>query len=276
MNICHAFQDLAASTMDDLDYSFDRDLKLSEETITEKLLLELDRKLSDEGLHMKSWSKKAEGVGTAATCSLPTGADYDIWFRGVSGKGIGVRIQAKRQFLSGRYDSLDGSDQQIRDLRNNCGSMIPIYLFYNSRKFHFKPEATCLHEAEVGVWGCAFAPVDGIAARARPSPKEIQGMRPWHELVSSCKLGDSRRVSSRVFNLPHAVGRCLRTSYGAIDKRSDWSETAPSLDFMPRNDEPEWVRLLERSGDRPSAINNFLAGTDLKGVALIEQTRMGE
>jgi hypothetical protein len=275
MRFCQTFQELANWVMDRMDHALSRNLAFSEETITETLLLELDARLSHEGLRVKSWTKKEEGTGTIATGGLPTGADYDVWFRDAWGNGNGVRIQAKRMFPSGLYNSLDGGGQQIKDLRNNCGYMIPIYLFYNRRNGRFDQRKTCLGPAEIRVWGCAFAPVDGIPASKQPSPLKIAGMRPWHELVSTCRSVSGHREERAIFSLTHTVASSLSEVYNKIESRPDRFRDAPKLDFEPRREEPDWVRFLELSRDRPGEINEYLAGTDLKGVALIEQKRIG-
>ncbi|SOB95220.1 hypothetical protein [Rhodobacter maris] len=281
MIVCRTFQELAFWVMDRMDHALRRNLAFSEETITETLLLKLDERLSHFGLRVKSWTKKEEGVGTKATGGRPTGADYDIWFRDIEGDGIGVRIQAKRMFPSGLYNSLDGNGQQIMDLRNNCGSMIPIYLFYNRNNGRFTPIPTCIASAEFRVWGCAFAPVDGIPAINSPSPIQIVGMRPWHELVSNCDLGHGEQGPGRDFSLTQSVAGNLRRAYDSIagakydsfSPRFDRFLDAPKLSFEPSRREPDWVKALELSRDRPGLINDYLAGTDLEGVALIEQKR---
>lgn len=265
--------------MDRLDHSTSRNLAFSEETITESLLLKLDTQLSDAGLRVKSWTKKEEGVGTRTTGGRPTGADYDIWFRDTRGLGIGVRIQAKRMFPSGLYNSLDGNGQQIKDLRNNCGTMIPLYIFYNRRNGRFVRMGTCSFNQEFRVWGCTFAPVEGIPAIAHPSPIHIQGMRPWHELVSDCHLSSTSNIphiGDRPYSLTKCVSSSLIAAYESIERIHSRFSDAPAINFEPSREEPEWVRALELSRDRSSEINEYLAGTDLKGVALIEQKRTGD
>ena len=115
-------------------------VSFNEETITESILLKLAEKLNGESLLIRSYTKIEEGKGTPKTGNTPTGADWSFWFEGNDGRGKELRIQAKRLFDSGIYESMHTktgrnkkSKSQIDKLIESSRDVgaIPLYVFYN-------------------------------------------------------------------------------------------------------------------------------------------------
>lgn len=130
--LCHSLREQAAWVANELSEVYRLRMPLSEETITESILLALAKRHVGNGLTIRAYTKPEEGTGTLATNNLPTGADWSFWFADGRNHGIELRIQAKRLFPSGKYESLDGTGTQIQNLYKNQGSAIPLYVFYNN------------------------------------------------------------------------------------------------------------------------------------------------
>lgn len=266
--LCWSFRDLARWTMKKVGSSWGHGISFGEETITESLLLQLAEWYAPHELRIKTWTKPEEGTGTRATGGLPTGADWDFWIADGTGQGIHLRSQAKRQFSSGHYESLDGAGQQIQDLRNNCSTAIPLYVFYNG-PWHGWSKAPCSRYcgprfSARNVWGCAIAPVSGIPTIVRPHPDQISSMRPWHCLVCPCPLGTGSG------SLPQRIASVLRALYeeaGGGDRLRDASPLSFELSITP----PPWVPLLQGAIQDSSAIEQYLDKNGLRGVALVRQ-----
>lgn len=128
-DLCQSFRKVSGWTAAKLRLAISHGLAFNEETITESILLELAKLHNPRDLLIRSWTKTEEGTGTKATGGKPTGADWDFWFSDVAGNGVHLRVQAKRQFKSGKYDSLDGTGKQITDLWSNRGGAIRQALF---------------------------------------------------------------------------------------------------------------------------------------------------
>ncbi len=240
----------------------------NEETVTENLLLKIAQRHRWQGLEVRSWTKIEEGKGTSKTYGKATGADWDFWISDWAGRGVQVRVQAKRQFSSGKYDSLNGGSKQFSDLWNNRGSAIPIYLFYNWHATFGNRSRICA-PSDQAHWGCSFAPHPAIPKIKAPSPADIKVMRPWHCLF--CQCGSS---SSKISTLPDYVGRALKSAY--MDRRVDASEGALALNFEhfePKRSPPDWMPLTERGSEGVERLQAYLKKHQLRGVASVKQTQ---
>ena len=282
-SLCESFRDLARWTANKLNAAASLGVSFNEETVTESLLLKLAQSQNSQKFKIRSWSKFDEGVGTAATGGLPTGADWDFFFADWTGVGITVRIQAKRLYPNGRYESLDGGGQQIRDLRNNCGYALPIYVFYNDPQSHWptgswscQPNCTPRFWG-LSAWGCSFAPVSGIPPMKKPRPSDIQSMEPWHCLVCPCPIKAATSAT-----LPHRVAGALKIAYGLLSDSDDTRFLdAPDLTFEPNQIWPHWARRLQESAETfpqdastessGRLLDGYLTEHGLKGVALVQQ-----
>lgn len=280
--ISQRFRNLAYWTWRKLESANRSVVSFGEETITESLLLKLSEWSTPKNIRIKAYTKAEEGTGTKATGGLPTGADWSFWIANkTSGTGIELRIQAKRQFGSGMYQSLDGAGPQLKDLWNNKGSAIPLYVFYNgpfqfsprgSRWASFKCPNTCSPSFKgQSAWGCSFAPVSGVRGKNKPYPSQILGIRPWHCLVCNCPLTGPACAS-----LPDTVAAALRVAYLRARDGSDNFEGNDLPNFEPHDSPPEWVSLMNDDSPESPAWREFWQKTDLKGVALIQQISAGD
>jgi hypothetical protein len=274
-SICTSFRDLAAWTWRKIQAASELGVAFGEETITESLLLKLAERHAGRGFRIRAYTKPEEGRGTAATGGLPTGADWAFWFASPSGKGIELRIQAKRQFPSGQYKSLDGNGQQIRDLAANCGRAIPMYVLYNGpSNFDARGAQWSRLACSSGcsprfrgqsTWGCAVAPVSAIPAKSGPFPSELKPLRPWHCLVCECSGSQpgAGSLPDKVARLANGLYRYPSVSNGGSDDNTT---------FEPHDEVPEWVGWLKRSENAEPNWADFWERTGLAGVALIQET----
>jgi hypothetical protein len=172
--------------------------------------------------------------------------------------GITVRVQAKRHFKSGKYESLDGTGQQIKDLRQNCRTTLPIYVFYNDPTNTW-PHASWLCKAACSprfrgesAWGCSFAAVTSIPALNKPNPSDIRNMHPLHCLVGPC-FSQGGPASS----LPISVANAIRSAYYNPNlTEDDRFKGAPSLTFEASMNAPTWAKLLLDKGDLPKGADD--------------------
>jgi hypothetical protein len=102
--------------------------KIGEESITDFLVLQL-KKQSNGSYYIASFTRPKEKV---------TGADWELWFTGPSGKWLGLRVQAKVIAIGGeRYSQLhykrkDGTfqiDQLVADATKH--NAVPLYCLYS-------------------------------------------------------------------------------------------------------------------------------------------------
>lgn len=279
-SLCHSFRRLSTWTAGKLRDAARLGVAFSEETITESLLLKLAQRHPPPHFKITSWSKADEGTGTAATGGRPTGADWDFCFADWTGSNVTVRVQAKRQYPSGKYEGLDGTGKQIKDLRANCGSALPVFVFYNNPWLNWPfPAWYCPGTCDPRfrgdtAWGCSFAPVPAIPPKKMPDPSDIPAMRPWHCLVCACGGAGG--------SLPQRVLGSLRAAYGSLGaKVDDRFAAAPELVFELETALPSWARLLVEERGAPDgedgrdsigdALDSYLSETGLRGVAFIQQ-----
>ena len=279
--LCLSFKELASWTWHKLAKADRLNMAFNEETITESLLLKLAERHSGRGLTIRSYTKNEEGTGTAATGGNPTGADWSFWFGDSSGKGIEVRIQAKRLFVkSGKYESLDGSGVQRKKLSSNCKGAIPLYVFYNGpckdlSGFPIYFGSLCKYCELDGFWpfnifvmGCSFSHVNAIPSIDKPRPADITWMMPWHCLV--CKCFNS---TNNLGSLASRVAGVLKQSYGrTVSESKTIPETDVQISFELR-ERPSWVGLLEKyskeENQSSAALHDYLIDSELSGVVSI-------
>ena len=276
-SLCHSFRQLSTWTAGKLRDATCHGVAFGEETITESLLLKLAQRHPPPHFKIRSWSKAAEGTGTARS-GPPTGADWDFCFANSTGSNVTIRVQATRQYPSGRYEGLDGTGNQIRHLRTNCGSALPVFVFYNHPWLSFRSwncRGTCSPRFRgASVWGCSFAPVPAIPPKSKPCPSKIPAMQPWHCLVCACG-GTSE-------SLPLRVLRSVKAAYESLEaKLDDRFAGAPELVFELAKSMPRWAQFLMEEGDITEgedgqdsirgALDSYLTETGLRGVILIRQ-----
>lgn len=273
--LCQTFRDLESWTWRRIDSANRCGVCFGEETITESLLLGLAENHKTQ-LKIKAYTKLEEGKGTKATGNMPTGADWSFWIVDSNGQGVELRIQAKRQFSSGKYENLDGSGKQIADLWSNKGIAIPLYVLYNGpfvinssggKWSNFKCKASCEKKFRgQSCWGCSFVSLNEIPPKSAPYPTEIGNMHPWHCLV--CKCGHSNDGNH---SLAKKICSAANSAYksGRSPRRAEFS--GPDVFFEPHRTPPNWVSFLTDEGVGNERLNEFWMQIDLKGVAIIEE-----
>jgi hypothetical protein len=160
-------------------------LFMSEETTTEMVLYEIARYHQTGDYVAIPATKAAEGKH---------GADWFWWF-GDKSTGVGFRVQAKKLFPSGRYESLlktkgDPYEQLKRLVASaHQAGHFPLYCFYN---FNFGSlfstcDYRCSHSYRgPSYWGCALALPEDVQRQNSDALSDLQDyMLPWHLLVCS-------------------------------------------------------------------------------------------
>jgi hypothetical protein len=265
----------------------------NEETTTETLLLNLAKKHSGRGLTIKTFSKGLESK---------IGADWGFWFADSSGKGIAVRVQAKRFFAETKrrsYNSLyhqslsQREKSQISGLPtpNQCEVLlqakdgaIPLYVFYNDDSLRLpvvssKRTLLCIlkhgpHSVANSSWGISAASALEIK-RAKWGKNNLPSsfrMVPWHHLVCpSC--WDSPTTNS---SLPSIIGNGLRQlySYKSLDLEEDAERELSELPFKfePTSKIPSWASLLLKGSASEESLAAEMDELNLKGMAIIQET----
>lgn len=126
--LCNATQKQAKWIWATLRTARSHESKVGEESITDFLVLQL-KKESKGNYYIASFSRPKEKI---------TGADWELWFTGSSGKWLGLRVQAKVISIDGqRYSQLhyrrkDGThqiDQLVTDAIKH--GALPLYCLYS-------------------------------------------------------------------------------------------------------------------------------------------------
>jgi hypothetical protein len=185
-------------------------LALSEETLTESALYNIAIAHQGTDIVIDLATKPAEAKH---------GADWEWWL--VRGrKGLGFRVQAKRLFANGRYNSLTrpgpNAYQQLDKLVSTSANagFEPLYCFYNfpHSTGHFNGPNSCKHTYRApSFWGCSLAfPNEVKKAQSTQLTKLRPMMHPWHMLVcESTKLdlvGAAAKFVTARGQGHHAVG----------------------------------------------------------------------
>ena len=232
-DLCFLFHWAAGKTWFDLRESQRLGIGISEDSITDMLLLEMGRRTNR--LACKRYSRTEESN---------SGADWLWWF--VSGdKGFPILIQAKRLYPSGRYEALKSQPSNQTDALLKSASnkgWLPLFCFYN-----YWPST--LNSPS---WGCTVAlanSIMGLLSSNCPKPNHIDKIGPesvpWTHLVCPSSFSPSQEnfpesIRSRVMDifgietfpevvhpLPDYVMRILRM---ASDE--DHRELPGELDFL--------------------------------------------
>jgi hypothetical protein len=145
-------------------------LYFNEETITETILFQLAYAAQGRDFWVFPFSKAAEAH---------SGADWEFWFQ-VGSNLIGLRVQAKRIFRSGLYESLDVTGQQIDKLIANARGCVPVYVFYNgligknvNKNNNFCSECKSDEFRGPTYGGCSIALAEDVKKHKSNDPKAI-------------------------------------------------------------------------------------------------------
>lgn len=126
--LCQITQKQASWVWNSLRLARSHDSKIGEESLTDFLVLQL-KKESKGTYFIESFTRPREKT---------TGADWEIWFAGSSGKWLGLRVQAKvislgaKRYAQLHYRRTDGTvqlDQLVADARKNKAT--PLYCLYS-------------------------------------------------------------------------------------------------------------------------------------------------
>lgn len=126
--LCQGAQRTASWIWDTLRSARKHDSKVGEESLTDFLVLQL-KKQSKGSYYIASFTRPMEKI---------TGADWELWITGHSGKWLGLRVQAKvisldsKRYAQLHYKRKDGSfqiDQLEADAKKH--NAVPLYCLYS-------------------------------------------------------------------------------------------------------------------------------------------------
>jgi hypothetical protein len=281
--LCRSFRDEAQRVQRDMDDALRLGMPRNEETTTETLLLNLARNHPRHELRIETFTGSEEGVH---------GADWEFWFANDHGLGVAVRIQAKRLFPSGNYDSLFHQSKtqktkrtnQCRELIRHAGSAIPIYVFYNSTaRFRISLHWVLRNMSRpadwiVPDWGISMCSAYSVQAarEGKDNRPENLDMVPWHCMVCS----DCWPRSSSASDLPSVVGNSLQQMFeldGDLGGVPSGDLDRGPHNFEPTDNSPHWVGLLkEEPFTEAPFLEDYMRENNLRGVAIIEQPKPKE
>lgn len=235
---------LAGSVWNEQKHAYAKGINLQEESITECLLLQMSRDLSNHGFRAKIYTREREAT---------TGADW-VWFFRRRSCSLGYRVQAKKLYrkfgtgnnlLPGSYDGHNPRKNQAKNLVSRAGPNYPIYIFYNHDEVsnHQVFKTSSRGFLPPSFWGCSFAPAQFVEKTKSCSLAALRpGMRPWHELFLLSK-------------------RCgVRNSATADD----------NMRYYRAN--PEWMELSEN----PVEMQSYLSENNLNGIVHFDATDVSE
>jgi hypothetical protein len=251
-------------------------LSQNEETITETMLLNLAKQCEGTGLCAIPYSKATEKVN---------GADWEWWFTS-NGEGVAFRVQAKRLFESGRYESLKPKGSQIKNLISQASDKVPMLAFYNfqagiakSMPFGSIPKGCdCSAYRRPSYWGCSLEPARIVETQGKTKFRDMHpNMIPMHCLFCQ-KISWSR--GGKPPPLADLVERSLKDYLQTIDAGAE-IETVRKIDI------PEEIqRLLEGSKskdgrdfssiERDEKLDKYLDKRELSGVLVVSSKIRGE
>lgn len=209
--LCCSFIHQSVKTWEILKISEESEISISEESITDLILLELY--LSNRfKIQSKKFTKKQESN---------IGADWE-WWLGSKGNWLGLRIQAKKLYSNLEYGALKDNDQidkLIEEAENNNPPMIPIYVFYNYWN-------TIKHAIE---WQCDI----------NPSCFDFLG----NENLLGCGLSHANSVQDQINSSAFKkIGDMIKIMYPwsclfccCFNSEKDWDLPKNALNFIKNN-----------------------------------------
>lgn len=139
--------------------AFQHRISISEETITELLVLELKR-IGGDAVHISAHSKPQENK---------TGADLELIFFDATMVPVKYTVQAKRLYASNRYEAIRNNMKQCSNLIEGADQTgaTPIYLFYNildSKNEEIAVESWRFKKGNeaIGLFGCTVFDAEKI------------------------------------------------------------------------------------------------------------------
>lgn len=266
--LCGPFKHLAARVWRDLGDAHRYAHALSEDAITDYLLLDLKRRAPGQVI-VNKFTRRAEGT--------TTGADWEWWF--VQGhRGVGLRVQAKRLNVSTvKYDTLDHTIRRtrqkqinllLRDAESCSPPLYPIYCFYNWLPGPAPAQPTvnprcglCSLNAfppDVRM-GVTIADAYEVAALLRQKPPLVdfaavsQISCPWVCLVCQLDHWTGSPIPEQVLGLVSG----FRTRHSRKKRTAPWPRVADAL--------PSYVMRAIEAHDRSDGEQPVIAGDAPEG-----------
>jgi len=246
MNLCDGFIIQAKKVWNWLKTSIQTGIVISEESITDFVLLELQSRHPHEIITQK-YTKRQESQ---------TGADWEWWLTS-GNKWLGLRIQAKKiDSKNLKYPELDKVNQYgrqvdllIKNALQSQPNRIPLYIFYNywdTNNYILKYWNCGTYPQDVEMLGCGLVDtfrVKNVLNTGSKLLKDIApSMYPWSCLV--CCLGYSRNKD----DLPNRAFDFIIGAFKVEMSREEFiTEEAPSYVYkiMEGNilTEEEWRKI---------------------------------
>jgi hypothetical protein len=216
-DLCETFRWQAGQVWNRMAKAASIRMALSEETITETALYEMAlASAGDSTIVLRLATKRQEARH---------GADWEWWIiRGNT--GLSFRVQAKRLFPNGRYQSLlKPAPNVYQQLNTLCSAAtrdghVPLYCFFNfdhpTAGFE-RWDGRCRHSYHMpSFWGCTLASPEGILAASSDRLTDLRPyMLPWHKLVCddlSLRLPDAAKHFVGQLNELASAGRSSRAA----------------------------------------------------------------
>lgn len=262
--LCHTFRKEAGNVWNRMKTAARLGLSLSEETLTECALYNIALAHQSKEILIDLATKPAE---------KKHGADWEWWFVR-DGKALGFRVQAKRLFPRGRYNSLfkSGSDpyEQLDKLMHVSGKegLIPLYCFYNfshkDGRFNHRRNK-CGHSYKTpSFWGCSIAFPQRVKEQKSDRLKELRNiMYPWHTLVCDTDDDDLLNTVSQFVSDRGGAPSSLTTPRDVPDRVGRLIESA---DQRRHSEPPEFL-------DASYWVSESDAPEDLAGLILFRDQR---
>ena len=240
-------------------------LFMNEETLTETLLFHLARRFQGNSVRVHPFTKAQE---------TRNGADWEFWFA-QGQQAVGLRVQAKRLFPSGNYDSLNPNGQQTQNLIKRSGNCFPVFVFYNDERVYscYTPECNCGDYRGPSYLGCTLTSAYIVSGLAHRNLTLLaRECIPWH-----CLLCD--RKSTKHTSLPAIVAasvneRFARTAASDVDLSRKCETVETPLQFRSHVEQmadKRDGRTVRRGGDfeEPAWLEEYLERRVLAGILLI-------
>lgn len=277
-DLCETFRWQAGQVWNRMAKAASVRMALSEETITETALYEMAlARAGDSSIAITLATKPQEARH---------GGDWEWWL--IAGNiGISFRVQAKRLFPSGRYQSLlKPAPHPYAQLDTLCAAArrdrhVPLYCFFNFNHptvSFTRWDGYCRHSYHMpSFWGCTLASPDGVRTAGSDRLADLRGyMWPWHKLVCDHVRG----------RLPDAAKRFVEQLNGLrLAGRS--SRQGVRIDPVEERPVPDHILRLARTGrERPAEDNGLFLDEvywearsrlpeDVAGVVVFDDRREG-
>ena len=265
--LCETFRKEAGTVWNRMWRACLHGMSLSEETLTECALYNIALAHQGNDIVVDLATKHREAM---------QGADWEWWL--VSGtKGIGFRVQAKRLFPNGRYQSLfkKGTHpyRQLDTLiaTSSDEGLIPLYCFFNFAHNQGRFEKltnSCNHSYRgPSIWGCSLALPRDVRNSNSDQFRNLKPiMTPWHllvcqsaktDLVSAARLFLEKFVQGDYPTLPRDLPDRVRRLIEVGDQR----RSSKYLSYSDRDFAGEISE--DESGQRPEKVSGIVVFRDL-------------